>query len=353
MGIKSVLLKVLVIGIMIGTLVYFFIRLDQKGELKTVWELMFSANTMFIGGALFCMLFSMVFKAFRYFVLIHHSAPSITFRQFLAPFFVGYGFSVLGPFKVGEVVSVEVNKQALNIPRTASVAALAVFRTYDLIITILFFFIGIWKTVAHIVGEDYQNLITILFFVVVILTTVFMIILFFPPFGWLIKRITVSIFKVISMKFAIKMDNVIDSTLKNYYSSLKFVFQRKRPALYALFLSLSRWLIEFLAFNLILHALDISISYIDSATIVSITLYVSLLTFAPAGIGTGTLTTQFLLEASGVPTNIAGAIVILNTIMGAGLIAILATISTLFVRKKKEEDTVTEKHKNIVEHIHH
>ncbi|MHA1854046.1 MAG: lysylphosphatidylglycerol synthase transmembrane domain-containing protein [Candidatus Heimdallarchaeaceae archaeon] len=331
---KTFILKFLILCIMVGSLAYFIIRLEKKEDLKSVWGLMISAKTWLVTMALVCMIVSMLLKAYRYFILVNHTVPTMKFHQFLAPFLVGYGFSVLGPFKTGEIVSVEVNKQSQGVPRTASIAALAIFRTYDLVITILFFLIGIWRTIPRLVGIEYQKALHILFFIITGMTVILVIILFYQRVGWVSTNILVKIVGVFSSRFAEWLYPRINSILENYYTSLRIVAKQGSTAIIALFLSLARWLLEFLAFQFILNSLDISFKYIDSAAIVSITLYVSLLTFVPAGLGTGTLTSQLLLESSGLASDIAAAAVINMTLVGTGLTLISAAISILFLKKQ-------------------
>ena len=320
---------------MAGSLAYFIIRLEKKEDLKSVWELMISAKIWLILLALACMIISMLLKAYRYFILVDHTVPSMRFHQFLAPFLVGYGFSVLGPFKTGELVSVEVNKQAQGVPRTASIAALAIFRTYDLVITILFFLIGIWRTIPLLVGTEYQKALQILFFIITGMTVLLIIILFYPKVGWFSANLLSKFVRLFSSKFADWLQPRITLILKNYYNSLRIVAKQGFTAIFALILSFVRWLLEFLAFQFILNSLNISFNYIDSAAIVSITLYVSLLTFVPAGLGTGTLTSQLLLESSGIASDIAAAAVINMTLIGTGLTLVSAAVAILFLKRQK------------------
>ena len=79
-----------------------------------------------------------------------------------------------------------------------------------------------------------------------------------------------------------------------------------------------------------------NIALLDASAISSITLFVGILTFVPAGLGTGTLTTQYLLEQLSIAPSVAAASVIYQTIVGTGVTLSIAAISSFFVKDKRE-----------------
>ena len=135
---KKHLFRIIVILIMIGTLTYFFLRLWLKGELADTFLAYRDTIVYLLILAFFLMLVSLFIKAYRFYILLRVSSDHLTFKGFLIPFFVGYGFSTIGPLKSGEIVSVEINKRSVSIPRSSSIAAIAFFRILDMLFVLIF-----------------------------------------------------------------------------------------------------------------------------------------------------------------------------------------------------------------------
>ena len=100
-----------------------------------------------------------------------------------------------------------------------------------------------------------------------------------------------------------------------------------------------RWVLEFYSLKLTLLAFSESISFIDAASISSITLLAGIIT--PAGLGTGTITAQVLLEglSATITSAIAAAVVIYQTLVGTGLTLSTAALSSIFIKEKEFEKT--------------
>jgi len=281
------------------------------------------------------MIISLAIKACRYYLLVNINFFNLPFYSFITPFLVGYSFSVLGPFKIGEVVSIEVNKQSRSIPRTNSIAALAVFRIFDLLITLTIFAMSFITTIPKVTPKNYHLLLFITFIVCIIGLILLGIVLFYPPIGRKLGHLLIKLLGLFSKKTRNFTEVKIMASIDMYYASLRTIIQQKRITLLVFAMTITRWLIEFFAYQLTVYAFSIKIGYIDVCTISTISLFVGLLSMMPAGLGTSTLTSQALLEAMNAePLQAAGAI-ICQSIIGPGLIVLSGFIASLFIKKKR------------------
>ncbi|MCK4972207.1 MAG: flippase-like domain-containing protein, partial [Candidatus Heimdallarchaeota archaeon] len=335
---KKYLFRILVVLLMLAALTFFFVDLAQRDELGEAFSHFLTANILYLVLALLLMLVSMIIKAYRFFILIKTSNPELKFLKFLLPFFLGYGFSTLGPLKSGEIASVEINKRSLSIPRSSSLAAIAFFRVFDLFVVLILFIIGLGTTIPGIVEEQYTIYLNIIFYISLAGTIILSILLFFPPVGRLFLRGVKAIVGKMSLKGLKWLNAVIDPALENYYTSLQYLYKQVFLAMLVVVTTLIRWFLEFLSFKLTIMAFGENITLLDAAAISSITLFVGILTFVPAGLGTGTLTTQYLLEQLSIAPAIAAASVIFQTIVGTGVTLSVAAISSFFVKEKEEKE---------------
>ncbi|MCK5305149.1 MAG: flippase-like domain-containing protein [Candidatus Heimdallarchaeota archaeon] len=335
---KKYLFRILVVLLMLAALTFFFVDLAQRDELGEAFSRFLTANVLYLVLALFLMLVSMIIKAYRFFILIKTSNPELKFLKFLLPFFLGYGFSTLGPLKSGEIASVEINKRSLSVPRSSSLAAIAFFRVFDLFVVLILFIIGLGTTIPGIVEEQYTIYLNIIFYISLAGTIILSILLFFPPVGRLFLRVVKAIVGKMSLKGLKWLNTVIDPALENYYTSLQYLYKQVFLAILVVVTTLIRWFLEFLSFKLTIMAFGENISLLDAAAISSITLFVGILTFVPAGLGTGTLTTQYLLEQLSIAPAIAAASVIFQTIVGTGITLSVAAVSSFFVKEQKENE---------------
>ncbi|OLS32141.1 MAG: hypothetical protein HeimAB125_11940 [Candidatus Heimdallarchaeota archaeon AB_125] len=362
---RKYIFRFLVIAIMIGTLLYFFLTLDVKGS----FVLYKTATVYLLLIALLFMIISAIVKAYRFYILIKPSSPDLKFLKFLLPYFVGYGFSVLGPFKTGEIASVEINKRSLDVPRSSSLAALAFFRIVDMFVVMVFFIIALGTTVPEIINNielksallqaqssvyyikqkipvweflssgltgNVQLAIQIVFYIAIIGTIVLTFVLFFPPIGRFVLKIIIKITGKISLKGKTWLENKVVPALDEYYSSLKLLYTKKIIASLVITTTIFRWIVEFYSLKFTLMAFGGNISLVNAASVTSITLLVGLLTFVPAGLGTGTVTTQSLFKGLNISSTIAGATIIFQTLIGTGLTLSLAAISSFFLKEKKK-----------------
>ncbi|MCE7747544.1 MAG: flippase-like domain-containing protein [Candidatus Heimdallarchaeota archaeon] len=365
-SIRKYIFRFLVIAIMAGTLLYFFLTLDIKGSFSLYKTAVFYLLIL----ALLFMIISAIVKAYRFYILIKPSSPDLKFVKFLIPYFVGYGFSVLGPFKTGEIASVEINKRSLDVPRSSSLAALAFFRIVDMFVVLVFFIIALGVTVPEIINYieqksallqvqssfyyikqkisiweflssgltgNIQLAIQIVFYIAIVGTVILTFILFFPPVGRLVLRIIVKITGKISTKGKTWLENKVVTALDDYYNSLKLLYTKKMIATMVVVTTVFRWILEFYSLKFTLMAFGGNISLVNAASVTSITLLVGLLTFVPAGLGTGTITTQTLFKGLSISPIVAGATIIFQTSIGTGLTLSIAALSSIFLKEKKTE----------------
>ena len=351
---------------MVGTLLYFFLTLDVKGSFNLYKTAVFYLLIL----ALLFMIISAIVKAYRFYILIKPSSPDLKFIKFFIPYFVGYGFSVLGPFKTGEIASVEINKRSLDVPRSSSLAALAFFRIVDMFVVLVFFIIALGVTVPEIINYieqksallqvqssfyyikqkisiweylssgltgNIQLAIQIVFYIAIVGTVILTFILFFPPVGRLVLRIIVKITGKMSTKGKTWLENKIVTALDDYYNSLKLLYTKKMIATMVVVTTVFRWILEFYSLKFTLMAFGGNISLVNAASVTSITLLVGLLTFVPAGLGTGTITTQTLFKGLNISSVVAGATIIFQTLIGTGLTLSIAAFSSIFLKEKKIE----------------
>jgi len=166
-------------------------------------------------------------------------------------------------------------------------------------------------------------------------------------------RFCLKVLKAITAKFSSRaekwLEEVITPFLEQYYDSLKILYKEKTIALIVSLTSLSRWVLEFYSLVFTLKAFGVSLTFIDAASITSLTLLAGLVT--PAGLGTGTITSQALLEGLKVNPDITGASIIFQTLVGTGLTLSVAAITSIFLKDyrkeiKRERDT---SNNNIIE----
>jgi uncharacterized membrane protein YbhN (UPF0104 family) len=364
--IRKYIFRFIIIAVMVGTLLYFFLTLDVKGS----FVLYKTATAYLLILALLFMIISAIVKAYRFYILIKPSSPNLKFMKFLLPYFVGYGFSVLGPFKTGEIASVEINKRSLNIPRSSSLAALAFFRIVDMFIVLVFFIIALGTTVPEIINNielkrallqaqssvfyikqkitvweflssgltgNIQLAIQIVFYLAIVGTVVLTFVLFFPPIGRFVLKIIMKITGKISIKAESWLESKIVPALDEYYTSLKLLYTKKIIATLVVTTTIFRWIVEFYSLKFTLMAFGGNISLVNAASVTSITLLVGLLTFVPAGLGTGTVTTNSLFKGLNISSTVAGATIIYQTLIGTGLTLSIAALSSFFIKEKRKE----------------
>ena len=362
--------RIIVFLIMVGFLIYFFYGLDFHGS----YEVLKKSSILYLLIALLFMLVSAAVKAYRFYMLLKPNHPDLKFKKFLLPYLVGYGFSVLGPFKTGEVASVEINKRNLDIPRSSSFAALAFFRVVDVLVVLVFFIIALGVTVPKIINNTVDPVLAskiqigtnIVFYLAIAGTIVLIAILFIPQIGRIFLKIATKVIGKFSSRVGNWLDRVIKPALNEYYKSLRFLYSKIFIASIVIITTVLRWILEFYSLKFTVdafyiktifpHCLPISIpefylnklaligfnygiSLIDAASVISIALLIGLLTFVPAGVGTGTITTQILLVGLLIQKNITDASILYQALIGIILTLLLAAIASPFLKEKKENDT--------------
>ena len=343
---KKHVFRIIVILVMIGTLTYFFVRLWLKGALAETFLVYRDTIVYLLIIAFLLMVASLFIKAYRFYILLKASSDHLTYKGFLIPFFVGYGFSAIGPLKSGEIVSVEINKRTVSVPRSSSIAAIVFFRILDMLYVLVFFIVALAVTIPKINPEN-MVLYRIIFYASLGATIILSVILFFPPVG----HFSLKILKIVIGKFSARgeqwLERVIHPALENYYKSLQHLYKQKLMATGVVIATVLRWVLEFYSLKLTLLAFSESISFIDAASISSITLLAGIIT--PAGLGTGTITAQALLEglSTTITPAIAAAVVIYQTLVGTGLTLSTAALSSIFIKEKKLENQEEDEGKEV------
>ncbi len=346
--------RIIIFLIMVGFLIYFFYGLDFHGSFEVLKE----ASILYLLIALFFMLVSAAVKAYRFYMLLKPNNPDLKFKKFLLPYLVGYGFSVLGPFKTGEVASVEINKRNLDIPRSSSFAALAFFRVVDVLVVLVFFIIALGVTLPKIINNtvdpDLASKIqigtNIVFYLAIAGTIVLIAILFIPQIGRFFLKITTKVIGKISSKAGSWLDRVVEPALNEYYKSLRFLYSKIFIASIVIITTVLRWILEIYSLKFTLIAFGSNINLIDAASVMSIALLIGLITLVPAGIGTGTITTQVLLIGLLIPKDIAtipvlyqarkaiiDTSILYQALIGIILTLLLAAIASPFLKEVKRE----------------
>ena len=336
--IGNLIFRLTIILFTIVLLFYFFWRLRKDYDIVDIKTILSNSNYLLLLVALFLMLLSLIIKSYRYYILVKHSTPTMSFLSFIPPFLIGYGFSILGPFKTGEVVSIEINKQTRSIPRTTSIAALAIFRIFDLLITIAFFAVAFLTTIPKITAARYHVVLSLTFIVSLGGALFLSIVLFFPPIGRIIIKITAKLLGIFSITAKNWAENNLSKALSKYYNSLTLIRKQKLLSVLVFILTLTRWLLEFFAFKLTLCAFKININFIDVISLSTITLFVGLLSLTPAGLGSGTLTSQALLEAMKADPLAAATAIVYQSLISQGLCISLALVSSIFIKRTKMDE---------------
>ncbi len=346
---RTNLLRILLFLISAFFLILFFYHIGKSDGYSALFSTLMSGKFSLLLSATTLMIISLFIKAYRYYILIKPSNPFVRLVPFFPVFFVGYGISVLGPLKSGEIASVEINKRGLNISRSSSFAAIVFFRLLDVYFVLLFFLFSLFYTVPKLLQFEGTTILYIILLVCVAVTIVMSIFVFSPPFGKLLYAILFFLTNKINKKSGVWLEINLLPFLNNYYNSLKFLYSQSYILIIVLISTLIRWLIEFYAFYLTLLAFSASISFLDVSSISAITIIIGIISFAPAGLGTGTLSSQLLLEQLGILSAIAGAAILFQTLIGPGLSIFAGSLSSPFLPTTKDQDvpTTTEPKENI------
>jgi uncharacterized protein (TIRG00374 family) len=210
-----------------------------------------------------------------------------------------------------------------------------------MLFVLIFFIVALAITIPKINPENII-IYRIIFYASLGVTIVLSFILFLPPIGYFSFKILKKIIGKFSVKGEEWLERVVHPALGNYYSSLKHLYKQKLMATGVVITTVLRWVLEFYSLKLTVLAFSESITFIDAASISSITLLAGIIT--PAGLGTGTITAQALLEglSTSITAAIAAAVVIYQTLVGTGLTLSTAALSSIFIKEKKLELTEEE-----------
>jgi len=224
------------------------------------------------------------------------------------------------------------------------------------IVVLVFFIIALGVTVPNIINNtitsdpDLASYIQygtkVVFYLSIAGTVILTAILFVPRIGRFFLKITTTITRKISKKGGDWLDRVVQPALDDYYKSLKFLYSKIVIATIVVTTTVLRWILEFYSLKFTLAAFNTEINLIDAASVTSIALLIGLLTFVPAGAGTGTITTEILLIGLLINKNIADAAILYQALIGIILTLLLAAIASPFLKEKKtvsleEEQTIS------------
>jgi len=111
----------------------FFRSVEDWGE---IWEALRTARYIFILPAVVLVLLQYVFRAFRWYYLLH-DLKKISFFGLLSPMMIGFMGNCLLPARAGEFIRAYLLSEKEGVKLTASLASLVVDRMFDMFVLLL------------------------------------------------------------------------------------------------------------------------------------------------------------------------------------------------------------------------
>ncbi|MHA1912542.1 MAG: lysylphosphatidylglycerol synthase transmembrane domain-containing protein [Candidatus Kariarchaeaceae archaeon] len=318
--------------------------------IRIEWSEVFSLSIKwnFLLLAITLMLCSLFLRGLRVYFALGPLHGSVPINRFIITFLAGYGIGVIFPAKTGDLGAVEIFNRGAKIAPTHSLAAMLIVRLADIIVIGLSFSLILFFVIPDLLTKNLPSLsdermdlvrVSLNTFVVmiVVILIIFILIINIPVFGRWIYKLVDRFFTFMKFSFWKNNRNRVEEGITGFYNSTKKIQQNKPVMLLVYLCSTLRWLLEGYIVVLLSQALSTEpITLVEGLGVISVAMVVGMVTFTPAGIGGGTLSSALFLELVGLCPSEAGALTVLNTFLGPIFVILLGVVCFPFSRHISE-----------------
>ena len=235
--------------------------------------------------------------------------------------------------------AVEIFNRGAKIAPTHSLAAILIVRLADVIVIGISFTLILFFVIPDLLADNLPDLsdekmdlikLSLNTFVVMIVLILLIIILIIniPVFGRWVYEIVDKIFTFMNLSFWENNRERVEKGIVEFYSSTKKI-QQNKPIMLSIYLcSTTRWILEGYVVVFLTYTLSTEpVTLVEGLGVISVAMVVGMVSFTPAGIGGGTLSSALFLELVGLVASEAGAITLLNTFLGPIFVILLGVVS--------------------------
>jgi uncharacterized protein (TIRG00374 family) len=309
--------------------------------IRIEWSEVFSLSIKwhFLLLAIILMLFSLFLRGLRIYLALKPLHGFVPINRFIVTFLAGYSVGVIFPAKSGDLGAVEIFNRGAKISPTHSLSAILIVRLADVIVIGISFTLVIIFLVPDLLTDNLPNLsddhmdlikVSLSFFVfmISIILLVFILVINSSTFGhWTFQNFD-RLFTFMKWSFWKNKREWIRAGIVEFYSSTKKL-QQNKPIILSIYLSsILRWILEGYVVVLLSYALSAEpLTLVEGLGVISVAMVIGMVTFTPAGIGGGTLSSALFLELVGLTPSKAGALTLLNTFLGPIFVILLGVLT--------------------------
>jgi len=127
----------------LGLTSLFVYLIASRLDWNLVWQTIRGANIAWLMLCFFPWFASLSLRIFRWWWMLRPHAPELTFRACIWPFLVGTWLNLAIPLRAGDFARAFGFRERLQSPATRVLGTLVVERVFDLLVVVLYFFIGL------------------------------------------------------------------------------------------------------------------------------------------------------------------------------------------------------------------
>lgn len=247
----------------------FFRTVTDWGE---IWEALRTARYIYLIPAVLFGLVTYVFRAFRWYYLLH-DLKRIRFFRLLSPIIIGFMGNSLLPARAGEFIRAYLLSQKENIKLTASLASLVVDRMFDTFVLLMLIggvllFYPLDETV--LLESTKYSLAQARFFLGVVVTTVFAVLVGFTVLLYFKKELAARLLEKVLFFLPRKMRDGIVAIFMAFTEGLH-IFKNWRHVVIAVLVTIGQWIFNALLFYPLFFAFGIgeNLSLVSSAAVLA------------------------------------------------------------------------------------
>ena len=243
------------IGVAIFFLWLFFRSVTDWGE---IWDALLTARYLYIVPAIGFGLITYVFRAFRWYYLLH-DLKKIKFSRLLSPIMIGFMGNCLLPARAGEFIRAYLLSEREGIKLTSSLASLVVDRMFDMFVLLLLIgsvllFYPLDETV--LLESTGRSLADVRFFLGVVVTSVFALLVGFTVLLYFKKDVAADLLEKMLFFLPGRMREKIIGLFMSFTEGLH-IFKNWRHVCIAVLVSVFQWIFNALVFYPLFFAFGI------------------------------------------------------------------------------------------------
>jgi uncharacterized protein (TIRG00374 family) len=261
----------LTIGVAVAVFFFwlFFRSVTDWGE---IWDALRTARYIYLVPAVLLVLSQYVFRAFRWYYLLH-DVKRIHFFGLLSPMLIGFMGNCLLPARAGEFIRAYLISEKEDIKLTASLASLVVDRMFDMFVLLLLMgsillFYPLDETVLQ--RTTGYSLADARLFLGVFVTSVFVALVAFTVLVYHKKELAAKIIDKAFFFLPSRFRNKVISLFMGFTEGLH-IFRNWRHVAISIVLTLLQWGLGALAFYPLFYAFDVqeNLSVFSSAAVLA------------------------------------------------------------------------------------